>query len=121
VTVVKFCPKCGSMMVVSLEEDRVYLVCPTCGYREELPPDQAEAVRKAMTNIARRRKRKVPKSDVFSDKYRYMGMSKAVGVRCPRCGSEEVYYQMAQTRAADEPMTRFYICAKCGYKWRESS
>ncbi|MEM4865380.1 MAG: hypothetical protein QXY09_02690 [Acidilobaceae archaeon] len=24
-----------------------------------------------------------------------------------------------QTRAADEPPTRFYRCTKCGYTWRE--
>jgi len=26
---------------------------------------------------------------------------------------------MIQTRAADEPPTRFYRCTKCGHTWRE--
>ncbi|MEM0290915.1 MAG: transcription factor S, partial [Thermoplasmata archaeon] len=29
------------------------------------------------------------------------------------------YWMLKQTRAADEPETRFYICTKCGYRWRE--
>ncbi|RLG87398.1 MAG: transcription factor S, partial [Thermoprotei archaeon] len=40
-------------------------------------------------------------------------------VRCPRCGYDEVYYWEVQTRAADEPTTRFFKCARCGYVWRE--
>lgn len=39
-------------------------------------------------------------------------------VVCPKCGNEEAYYYMQQTRSADEPPTVFYICTKCGYSWR---
>ncbi|MCD6114052.1 MAG: transcription factor S, partial [Thermoprotei archaeon] len=38
---------------------------------------------------------------------------------CPKCGNREAYVWMMQTRAADEPPTRFYRCTKCGYTWRE--
>jgi len=40
-------------------------------------------------------------------------------VRCPKCGHDEVYAWQMQTRAADEPPTTFYKCAKCGHTWRE--
>jgi DNA-directed RNA polymerase, subunit M/Transcription elongation factor TFIIS len=40
-------------------------------------------------------------------------------VTCPKCGNHEAYYWMIQTRAADEPPTRFYKCVKCGHTWRE--
>jgi len=38
---------------------------------------------------------------------------------CPKCGHNEAYYWFMQTRAADEPPTRFYKCTRCGYVWRE--
>ncbi|RLG10996.1 MAG: transcription factor S, partial [Thaumarchaeota archaeon] len=38
---------------------------------------------------------------------------------CPKCGNREAYYWAVQTRSADEPMTRFFRCTKCGYTWRE--
>ncbi|MEM2705477.1 MAG: transcription factor S, partial [Thermoplasmata archaeon] len=38
---------------------------------------------------------------------------------CPKCGNRGAYWMLKQTRAADEPETRFYICTKCGYRWRE--
>ncbi|MEM2262418.1 MAG: zinc ribbon domain-containing protein, partial [Ignisphaera sp.] len=40
-------------------------------------------------------------------------------VRCPKCEYNEIYAWQIQTRAADEPPTTFYKCAKCGYTWRE--
>lgn len=40
--------------------------------------------------------------------------------RCPSCGHGLAYWWMKQMRAGDEPPTRFYRCAKCGYTWRES-
>lgn len=40
-------------------------------------------------------------------------------VTCPRCGNDEAYWHLEQTRAADEPETRFFECTECGYKWRE--
>jgi len=40
-------------------------------------------------------------------------------VECPKCGFAEAYYWEMQTRAGDEPATRFFKCAKCGYVWRE--
>lgn len=39
--------------------------------------------------------------------------------RCRKCnGNKTTNYQM-QTRSADEPMTVFITCLKCGHKWRE--
>jgi len=40
-------------------------------------------------------------------------------VICPKCGHQGAHWMLQQTRAADEPETRFYICPKCGYRWRE--
>ncbi len=38
---------------------------------------------------------------------------------CPKCRNSGAYYLLKQTRAADEPETKFYTCATCGHRWRE--
>ena len=40
-------------------------------------------------------------------------------VKCEKCGHEEAYFQIKQTRAADEPETRIYRCVGCQHTWRE--
>jgi DNA-directed RNA polymerase III subunit RPC11 len=42
-----------------------------------------------------------------------------VEARCPGedCDSKRAYYKQAQLRGADEPMTIFYKCVKCGRRW----
>ena len=39
--------------------------------------------------------------------------------KCERCGHNEAYWVIRQTRAADEPETRIYRCVKCSHSWRE--
>ena len=38
---------------------------------------------------------------------------------CPRCANYRAYYQQLQIRSADEPMTTFFKCTACGFRWRE--
>lgn len=38
---------------------------------------------------------------------------------CPKCEHEEAYWWTQQTRAMDEPQTRFFRCTKCNYTWRD--
>jgi len=40
-------------------------------------------------------------------------------VTCPKCGWSMAYWWLRQTRAGDEPTTRFYRCTKCTHIWRE--
>lgn len=40
---------------------------------------------------------------------------------CPKCSFNEAYWMIQQTRGADESPTRFYICVRCGHRWREYS
>jgi len=37
---------------------------------------------------------------------------------CNKCQNDEAYYWHIQTRAADEPETRFNRCTKCKHTWR---
>jgi transcription factor S len=38
---------------------------------------------------------------------------------CPKCGHDQAYWVLRQTRGSDEPETRIFECTKCGHKWRE--
>eukprot|EP00055_Hartaetosiga_balthica_P016488 m.104631 g.104631 ORF g.104631 m.104631 type:complete len:256 (+) comp9113_c0_seq1:63-830(+) len=40
-------------------------------------------------------------------------------LRCGKCGGKDCEYKEMQTRSADEPMTVFATCCKCGYRWRQ--
>ena len=38
---------------------------------------------------------------------------------CPKCHHRRAFWWSKQTRAADEPETRFFRCEKCSHTWRE--
>ena len=38
--------------------------------------------------------------------------------KCRKCGSKECSYYQLQTRSADEPMTTYVTCIKCGNRWK---
>lgn len=40
-------------------------------------------------------------------------------MQCRRCKAFKVDYFQMQTRSADEPMTVFYNCKACGFRWKE--
>jgi DNA-directed RNA polymerase subunit M/transcription elongation factor TFIIS len=39
--------------------------------------------------------------------------------KCPKCKARKTIYVQVQTRSADEPMTTFITCLKCGNKWKQ--
>lgn len=45
-------------------------------------------------------------------------IANTVGIKCKKCGSENIYSESKQTRAADEAMTVFYTCLDCGNRWK---
>ncbi len=42
-----------------------------------------------------------------------------VDEECPKCKHEGAYFWTVQTRASDEPETRFFECVKCHHRWRK--
>ena len=40
---------------------------------------------------------------------------------CPKCKNNEAYMWTKQTRAGDEPETKFFKCTKCKHTWRDYS
>lgn len=42
-----------------------------------------------------------------------------IKVKCPKCYNGEARFWEVQTRAADEPATKFMKCTKCKHVWRD--
>jgi len=103
----KFCPNDGSLLIPKKEGNKVYLVCPKCGYK-------VEAKEYKVTETIKKKK-EVGKGVAGEIET----LPRAKGVKCPKCGSDQVVYWTMQTRASDEAETIFYRCLKCGYTWRE--
>ncbi|MBE6516819.1 MAG: transcription factor S [Thermoplasmata archaeon] len=97
-----FCNKCGSLM---FPQDGKY-VCQQCGYSEEIGDKVEKFSTKAEEKV-------VTVLDENSTAY----MSK-MHIICPVCSHTEAFYDIRQTRAADEPETQFYRCCKCNHQWR---
>jgi DNA-directed RNA polymerase subunit M len=106
----KFCPKCGSIMVLKKENEKTYFYCNNCNYNEVA---QGRIGLKEKTN----EKTNIPgKIEKIEKEVTTLPKTKE---ECPKCGNNEAYYWTMQTRAADEAETKFLKCTKCGYTWRE--
>ncbi len=111
----RFCPKCGGVMVPSKEGGVVVLKCTRCGYVHSVGSKE-ELGSYRVTNVIEHSEKE--KTVVISE-HEVSGLPISRDVVCPKCGWREAYYWTLQTRAADEPATRFFKCVKCGHVWRE--
>ena len=100
----EFCPECGAMM---LPNDGV-LKCNSCGYSNELSDNDEYAVSK---KVEAKETVKVLGEDV--------DVRPTTTETCPECGNDKAYYELKQTRSADEAPTRFFTCTECKHTWRE--
>ena len=102
----KFCPKCGSMILPKKGETEI--VCQ-CGYTEKVGDYKIAAQHKH---------EEVKDVEVMEQDDSRLPVGKH---KCEKCGNDEAYHWEIQTRASDEPPTRFYKCTKCKTTWREYS
>lgn len=58
------------------------------------------------------------KKVLFEHKYFPKIKASTNNFRCHNCKSNECTYYQLQTRSADEPMTTFVTCIKCGSNWK---
>ncbi|KAF2503323.1 DNA-directed RNA polymeras-like protein III subunit RPC10 [Lophium mytilinum] len=84
--------------------------CRSCPYQHVL--DKRYFERKAM--------KQKDVEDVIGGAKAWENVDKT-DVMCPStvCGNDKAYFYQLQIRSADEPMTNFYKCTKCGRSWRE--
>ncbi|KAF2484216.1 DNA-directed RNA polymerase III subunit RPC10 [Neohortaea acidophila] len=119
-----FCPSCSNILIVTTlpstqcspsdlaagagEKNR--FECRTCPYQMLL--DRRYFERKTFESKAI--------EDVLGGADSWANVDKTP-IQCPRdgCDGGEAFFKQAQLRSADEPMTTFYKCVKCGYDFRE--
>ena len=98
-----FCPKCKSLLRPKEVQGQKILACG-CGYQSE-----------GVVTLSEKQKQEVQKFEAVEDKE----MLPLIEALCKKCNHMKAYYWVVQTRAADEPPTRFYRCEKCKHTWRE--
>ncbi len=98
-----FCSNCKSLMFPSPDG---LLHCRKCGLEQSKDGEKQSFVMKT-------RDKEIA---VVDEKAAILPKTKA---ECPKCGHNEAFFVLRQTRAADEPETRIYRCTKCEHSWRE--
>lgn len=101
-----FCPKCGSILMPKKEGNKTVLQC-TCGYRE---------VKEEGVKFTEKKEIEEKEVEVVHEVKETLPVTKE---DCPKCGNPEAYYELQQTRSADEPPTKFLRCTKCKHTWRD--
>ncbi len=103
-----FCPKCGSLLILKKSGSKKVMAC-SCGYSTS---DLANAA------IREELGKKEKGVDVVEEEIETLPLTSA---ECPKCKHSRAYYWEVQTRAADEPATKFMKCEKCKHVWRDYS
>jgi transcription factor S len=116
-----FCPECGTLAFPDAS-GRVKCGNYQCGYSgaaenkitvgdEVIDISQATSSSKAESRDRR----------VIEDADQQRGVLTTKTYICPKCDTDEVFAELQQTRASDEPETRILTCAskECGHGWRE--
>ena len=102
-----FCPKCGSILKPGKKKGS--LECSSC--KTKVQSDKESRVSEHLT-------KKSKKVEIVEEEPEILPLCEE---KCPKCGHEKAYYYLQQTRAGDEPETKFLKCEKCSYKWRDYS
>ena len=104
-----FCPKCGSILKPKVDGKKKILVC-SCGYKSG-DTDQVKISEKV-------KKEEEINNDVVDDEKELESLP-LTDAECPECGHKKAYFWLVQTRASDEPETKFLKCEKCKHTWRD--
>jgi len=101
-----FCPKCGSILLPKKEGSKKIMVC-SCGYKSS----NVETTKITETVTKKEKEVEVIEKEV--------NVLPKLKIKCEKCGNDTAYYWTMQTRAGDEPETKFLRCTKCKYTWRD--
>ncbi len=105
----KFCPKCGTLILPKKNGvGKVEYIC-ACGYSEIGGETKLTSAIKT---------KEIKDIELPGDDDERLPVCDA---KCSKCGNETAYYWEIQTRASDEPPTRFFKCTKCKYTYRDYS
>jgi len=102
-----FCPKCGYLLLPKKQDGKRVMACSSCSF-----------VSKDLENtkIIEKAAKEKELDIVEEDDSKSLPITEA---ECPNCGNKKAHYWLVQTRAGDEPETKFLKCTKCNHIWRD--
>mmetsp|Transcript_11033 Transcript_11033/g.30976 ORF Transcript_11033/g.30976 Transcript_11033/m.30976 type:complete len:114 (-) Transcript_11033:44-385(-) len=110
-----FCPFDGTLLQVRKgagnsngDDSASIFVCTTCPYAHKL--------KKPFVNIIRPDRKEV--DDILGGAAAWENVDQTVS-HCSKCSYNKAYFMQMQIRSADEPMSVFYKCCKCGFQWND--
>lgn len=104
-----FCPSCGNLLLVEAVGNLRFF-CQTCPYLHNVKEPMAKSTTLAKKDV----------DDVLGGEEAWKNVDQT-DTRCPKCSHGRAYFFQLQIRSADEPMTTFYKCVKCGSNWNDGS
>jgi len=102
-----FCPKCGAILTQRRDKHKTFIGC-SCGY----------VLKSGNVQVKEEVKTKDVAVEVVDANQEALPQ---VDIDCEKCSNKKAYFWMIQTRAGDEPETKFYKCTKCAHVWRDYS
>ncbi|MFQ5532055.1 MAG: transcription factor S [Candidatus Nanoarchaeia archaeon] len=106
---VMFCPKCSSLLVPKKGRTKVAFYCSKCD-KKYYPKKKVKVKEKTQE-----KKDKV----IFMQSVKDDNTLPKTSADCPKCKHDKAFYWIVQTRASDEPPTKFLKCEKCEHRWRD--
>ena len=109
----EFCDECGGGMMLPSDVNGKKVFKCKCGAIKAFSEEKSEAY-KVKTTIEHSIRNEVTNiSDIMSWKEKNL-RSSIKNFKCKSCGYDKAHLETRQTRSADEGMTHFKTCLKCG-------
>ena len=105
----QFCPKCRIVLLPIEKETKIVLACQKCNYESRKTTRLEPGIKHDKERII----------VIGKDEQKISTLPKAKA-ECTKCGHNEAFYWLVQTRGADESSTQFFRCTRCGATWREN-
>ncbi len=109
-----FCKKCGGLMIPTKDDTgKTIFRCKSCRKTKSLDGVQEDhyTIKKKIEHSIRR---EITSASAIL-KWKDENLKSAVkNFKCPKCGYNKAGIETRQTRSADEGMTHFIICLRCG-------
>lgn len=108
----EFCEECGGMLVSQKKDGETVMECRNCGHVQDVEEEDMKVTEEKEEDPMDRLNVNEEGEDDTTHP--------TVKQKCNKCGEEtEHEWWMKQTRASDEPPTRFYRCTECGNVYKE--
>jgi transcription factor S len=90
------------------EKEKTVMGC-SCGYTDK---------KNTSANLKEEAKNQKKEVEIATEDDSHLPLT---DVQCPKCEHTKAHYWLVQTRAGDEPETKFLKCENCKHQWRDYS